>query len=147
MVTLPSQSTMFIHRLDKQIYYVVNNQLDPVPSCAIVTGTSHLFEFNISALDPDNHLLSYYLYSIWGTNKQGSITSDSCSNHLGGASLWSGVNNFDTPSPYWNAYYPGDTQSLACAHSMILLVYDRTINGFNFIHWTQYTESITLMLS
>jgi len=36
-----------------QIYYVVNNQLLPVSACAIVTGSSHLFEFNISVSDPE----------------------------------------------------------------------------------------------
>ena len=130
-----------------QIYHVVNNQLVPVQSCAIVTGTSTLFEFNISAIDPDNHLLSYNLYSIWGMNKEGSIASDSYSNYLGGAPLWSGVNNYDTPSPPWNAYYPGDNSSTFCSHSYILNVQDRAINGYNFIHWTQFTEFITLMLS
>jgi len=137
-----------------QIFYYNNSQLTPIPVCAIVQGSSHLFEFAITASDPDLHLLSYNLYSIWGMNKAGGIFSDTYSNQNGIVNQqWPGITNLNVPisppssSPYWNAYYPPDSTSINCAHSFILNVYDRTINGWGYIHGASFTQSITLLLT
>jgi len=129
-----------------QIYYYNNNVLQPVSACSIVTGTSTYFAFNITASDPDGHLLSYGLGATWGLNAGASVTFDSYSNHVPNpdTGLWYGVTNLILPSsPYWNSQYPGDPSSTSCAHTFYLNVWDRSFNGFSYLHNTGFSESLT----
>ena len=53
------------------------------------------------------------------------------------------------PPNLWHAKQgvPCDPTSISCAHTFYLTVWDRSINGYGYIHTSGYTRSITLLLS
>jgi len=133
------------------IYYYYGSVNHSVSACSIVTNTTNppstLFTFKITASDLDNHLLSYSLSSAWGLNQGKGVTSATYSpSHVPNPDTgkWSGVTNFWTG--YWNANVANDPTSLKCAHTFYLYVWDRTINGWGYIHSASFTESLTFNL-
>ena len=111
---------------------------EEVPACAMVARGSDEFTFRITANDPDGHLLSWSLTALWGENQSALVATDSYSSHLPGIS-WAGVIDADVPAAAWNAI------ETCCAHTFHLSVWDRTIDGHNYIHWSGYNKSITIM--
>jgi hypothetical protein len=109
-----------------------------VPACAMVSSGSDAFTFRITASDPDGHLASWSLVAFWGENLSTTVASDNYSAHLPGPS-WSGIVDTVVPAAAWNAV------ETCCAHTFHLSVWDRTIDGHNFIHWSGYNKSITIM--
>jgi hypothetical protein len=109
-----------------------------VPACAMVADGSDEFTFRITAHDPDGHLASWSLYALWGDNQSDPVASDSYSAHLPGPS-WPGITNTNVPAGAWTAV------ETCCAHTFHLSVWDRTIDGHNYLHWSGYNKSITIM--
>jgi len=127
-----------------------NNVYQNVGACAIVQGTSTLFNFNITARDPDQHLLSYALSAVWGDNKGKGVTSVSFTPPVPPAvPLWAGITNTIVPATpgHWNALVVGDPTSISCAHTFYLGAWDRAINGWGYIHYSSYTYSVTFLLT
>jgi len=118
-----------------------------IATCGTATGQTDVFSFGITAWDYENNLLSYSLGAVWANNAGGGITSDSYANHVSATKQWNGVTSTELPSSLWHASVPGDPYSYNCAHTFILTVWDRAINGWNYIHSAQYTRSITLNLT
>ncbi len=119
-----------------------------VGTCAIVDSGSDAFTFNITAQDAEEHLLSWTLTAHWGDNKSKAVDGDNYNNHVSPTKKWAGITGtvpVVVPSP-WHATVAGDTTSTQCAHTFYLGVWDRVINGWNYIHYAQYHKSITLML-
>jgi DNA-binding beta-propeller fold protein YncE len=135
------------------IYYYPNaaNPADrrEVGTCGIVEGTNDEFSFAIEAIDPQaQHLLSWSLGVLWGDNKSAAINADTYANHVSPTRQWSGVQGeVSAPGGRWRATVAGDPTSRRCAHTFYLYVWDRTINGWQYIHQATYTKSITLLLS
>jgi hypothetical protein len=117
----------------------------PVGTCGIVTTGPDSFRFEISAFDPQQHLLSWSLVALWGDNKSATIASDSYAAHASPSKLWGGVNGL-VPATPWAATVPGDPTSKRCAHTFMLHVWSRSINGYSYIHYNAAHKSITLML-
>lgn len=117
----------------------------PVGTCGIVTTDPDTFTFEIVADDPQQHLLSWSLSALWGDNKSASIASDSYGAHVSPSKLWAGTSG-SVPNPAWHASVPGDQTSRQCAHTFILGVWDRVIDGYSYIHYAQAHKSITIML-
>lgn len=122
-----------------------------VDACAIIDGSdgslSDEFTFCITAYDNEGHLLSWRLDALWGDNKSALIASGSYPAGL--PPLWFGTScppDPEVPSPAWHACMPGDPTSVQSAHTFYLSVWDRTIDGYNHIHWSGYHKSITIML-
>jgi DNA-binding beta-propeller fold protein YncE len=109
--------------------------------CAIVSGMPNSFDFELTASDPNQHLLSYNLAAYWGKDKSENIPggADSYSNHVDaeGKHLWSGVSNLWVPPAGWAAH-------CNCAHTFYLGVWKRTINGYNYILYNESHQSITI---
>ncbi len=125
----------------------------PVGACAMVTSGADAFTFVITADDPEQHLLSWNLTALWGANKSKAVASDNYSNHLPGP-LWAGITGTAVPPAAgpppslapWAAAVSGDTSSTQCAHTFYLDVWDRTINGYSYIHESDYSFSLTIDL-
>ena len=129
------------------IYYW-NPTSSPVSACAIVQGVNDSFSFDVSVVDPDNHLLAYDLETLWGTNQAENIAADSYSNHVSSNKLWTGYLGSLPNSGIWHAYDPQDPiNSVSCAHTFILSSYDRSQNGYSLLHYAQYSKSLTLLLT
>ena len=64
----------------------------PVPVCAIVETGPGVFRFEITAEDPQQHLLSGSLLALWGDNKSATIVSDRHAAHVSPSKLWGGIN-------------------------------------------------------
>ena len=118
---------------------------NPIGTCGIVDSGTDEFTFDITALDAEQHLLSWSLTALWGDNQSATVASDSYSAHVSLSKLWPGVAG-NVPSPAWHAAVAGDPTSTHCAHTFYLGVWDRTIDGWNYIHYKEYHKSITLML-
>ncbi len=117
-----------------------------VGTCAVVTSGSSVFEFDVTASDPDGHLKSWYLGAMWGDNASGTVASDTYANHLGTAPIWAGIAGAVTPAaPGWDAN-DGTWPSTHCAHTFYLDVWDRVIDGWSYIHEAGYHKSITILL-
>jgi len=117
----------------------------PVGTCGIVTTGPDKFRFEISALDPQQHLLSWSLGVLWGDNKSAAIAGDSYAAHVTPGKLWGGINGM-VPAGSWAATVPGDPTSKRCAHTFVLNVWARTINGYSYLHQGSAHKSITIML-
>jgi hypothetical protein len=117
---------------------------NPVETCGIVDSGSNEFTFRITAHDPEGHLQSWHLGTLWGDNKSAAVKSDSytpTSNRQ-----WHGIRDEVVPVPAWPCTVPGDPTSKRCAHTFYLTVWDRVIDGYNHIHRSSYHKSITIML-
>ena len=121
-----------------------------VPVCAIVNSGSDQFTFQITATDPQGHLLSWNLSALWGDNKSVPVGGDNYSNHVTPTRQWPGVLSGAVPTPAWHATVPSvppfDPTSTRCAHTFYLGVWDRVINGYGYIHYQTYHKSITIWL-
>jgi hypothetical protein len=120
-----------------------------VKACDIVESGSDKFTFRITAHDPQGHLLSWSLSALWGENKSAPVDQDSYSNHVSATRQWAGLGPGDVPAPPklpWAATVPNDPSSAHCAHTFMLGVWDRVINGYNYIHHQSYHKSITIWL-
>lgn len=117
----------------------------PVGTCGIVTTGPDKFRFEISAVDPQQHLLSWSLVALWGDNKSATIASDSYAAHVTPSKQWAGISGL-VPAGSWAATVPGDPTSSRCAHTFMLHVWSRSINGYSYIHYGSAHKSITLML-
>lgn len=123
----------------------------PVGACAIVEGASDQFTFDITASDPEQHMLSWNLYAVWGNNLSKGVASDHYNNHVSPTKKWAGLPGggpvSTVPTPAWTATVAGDPTSRRCAHTFILQVWDRVIDGYGYIHPNSAHYSVTLMLS
>jgi hypothetical protein len=119
----------------------------PVDTCAIVKTGTDQFTFRITAHDPEQHLLSWSLVALWGDNKSGGVSSDDYNAHVSPSRLWAGISGTVVPPPGpspWHATVAGDPTSRHCAHTFYLTVWDRVINGYNYLHRSDYHKSITI---
>jgi hypothetical protein len=146
---LMSLRDTLVVRIDNRLPSAIINQIyndgTAVNTCAVVVGTDTLYEFDITASDPDGHLKSWSLGAMWGDNEYDTVASDTYSNHLAGAPIWGGISGVKVPTgSHWDAD-KGTFASTHCAHLFYLDVWDRVINGWNFIHEATYHKSITIM--
>lgn len=128
-----------------------------VNKCGIVRTGTDSFQFVITAHDPDGYFLSWYLYVLWGDNQSVGIASESYP-PTPPSVLWSGPVSATVPTGIWASTKginpnlpigpsnPVDPYSHWCAHTFILSVWDRAIDGYNRIHNATYSKSITIML-
>jgi len=139
------------HAVISQIYYYNNGSTIAVDACAIVQGTNDQFGFVIDASDQiGQNLMSWVLYAVWGNDQSEGIDSDSYNpNHVSISKKWLGPYLVEEPPAptYWHATVEGDPTSRQCAHTFILGVWDRSTNGWGYLHYSSYTQSITLLLS
>ena len=120
--------------------------VNPVGTCGIVNTGVDGFTFHITAVDPDQHLLSWSLIALWGDNKSKAVDADNYNNHVSPTRLWAGVSG-NVPAALWMSTDPSDPVfSHWCAHTFVLGVWDRTIDGWTNIHYAEYHKSITIML-
>jgi hypothetical protein len=117
-----------------------------VPVCAIekIAGNDN-WTFQITARDAEKHLLSWSLGAVWGDNKSKSVASGTYAHVPSGE--WEGLppDPNTVPAAPWQATVSGDPTSTNCAHTFTLYVWDRVIDGWNYIHRSDYTKSITIM--
>lgn len=116
-----------------------------IGACAVVTSGSSDFGFDITATDANQHLRSWALTAMWGDNASAVVASDTYANHLGTAPHWAGTTGVVPGGPGWDAN-DGTYPSTHCAHTFYLDVWDRTINGWGYLHESTYHKSITIML-
>jgi len=132
----------------QQIYQQPGNV--PINACGLVTTGTPTFTFEITATQPQSHLLGWSLTAYWGDNKSETVTSDSYSNHVSPTRLWAGVTSTAVPPPGpspWNSTVSGDPTSTHCAHSFFVNAWDRVINGWGYVHGVaSYQKSITILL-
>jgi len=118
----------------------------PVPPCAIEHIGVDAWTFDITARDPEKHLMSWALSATWGANQHKGVASGSYAHVAGG--LWEGLppdpHTVPIPPP-WQAAVLGDGSSTNCAHTFYLGVWDRVINGWGYIHYNDYSKSITIL--
>lgn len=113
-----------------------------VKPCDIVTAAPNLFDFQITATDPNQHMLSYSLAAYWGKNKSEAISgaADSYSpGHVAPAPphAWGGVINAWLPAAGWPA-------KCNCAHTFFLRAWKRTTDGYSYVLSGESHQSITI---
>ena len=118
---------------------------DPVGACGIVDTLPDDWSFDIVATDPQQHLLSWSLTALWGDNRSALVASDSYANHVSPTRQWAGVAGV-VPAAPWHAAVAGDPTSTRCAHTFVLSMWDRVIDGYGYLHYNQVHKSITIML-
>jgi hypothetical protein len=106
-----------------------------VNACDIVqmTGPTDGLVVNFDANDPENNVYSYSVYAVWGDGASATLASDSYTIAKGD---WAGVQNQNTP-----LWVPIRT----CAHSINVLAYSRTTNGYGYIRYNSVSRNITIM--
>ena len=114
-----------------------------VGTCGIVSSGSNNFTFDVIARDNEGHLKSWQLTAMWGDNQSGGVASESYTpvpNRLWVGTPAGGAIVPAPPAAPWHA------TNRRCAHTFYLNVWDRVIDGYNFIHHATYHKSITIML-
>ena len=118
----------------------------PLSVCDILTTPAFppatALDFQIKASDPNGHLLSYGVTAYFGhTSPPVTVMSDTfVPTHVVGASphLWFGVSSLRGPAAGW-------TPTCNCAHTFIIDVWKRTIDGYGYILHNSAHQSITIM--
>lgn len=132
----------------KRILHHLPAGTEVVSECGIVRGTSDAFTFDIEAHDPaGQHLRGWSLHALWGDNKRALVESQAyeAGRVSGHPRQWAGVTG-PVPATPWLAWQEGDETSIKCAHTFVLDVSDRAIDGWRYIHSATYSKSITLLL-
>jgi hypothetical protein len=129
-----------IANIDKILHAGVEVQV-----CAIEHLGVDNWTFQITARDAEKHLMSWSLWAVWGDNKSASIASGSYVHNATGT--WEGLppDPNVVPAVPWHAQQPNDASSTDCAHTFTLGVWDRVIDGWNYIHYSSYHKSITII--
>jgi len=139
------------HAYIQQIFHKEDNgTVVPVAACEIVQGTDDEFSFVIDASDQiGQNLLSWSLTAYWGANKASAVASDTYQNNYNPLNVhWLGPLYVTEPTTsMWHASVPGDPTSRACAHTFYLDVWDRSTNGYGYLHQSTYQVSLTILLS
>lgn len=130
--------------IEEILHVQPDSSLVAVGTCGIVDEGTDQFRFRITARDTEGHLRNWRLYALWGDNKSGQIGSDTYVPNP--SRSWTGVNSGLVPATPWAATVAGDPTSRRCAHTFVLSVWDRTINGYGYLHHRGYHKSITLFL-
>lgn len=149
-IATPGITSSVLLRIDNAVptatIHTISQAGTPVGNCGIVTSGADNFQFEITAHDPQQHLLSWSLVALWGDNKSKLVAEDSYANHVSPSKQWAGLAVANVPGGGWASFVPGDPTSKRCAHSFVLNVWDRVINGWGYIHHTSAHRSITIML-
>jgi hypothetical protein len=98
-----------------------------------MTGAADGLVVNFDANDPENNVLNYTVYAVWGDGASATLATDSYTLAKGD---WGGVQNQNTP-----LWVPVRT----CAHSINVLAYSRTTNGYGYIRYNSVSRYITIM--
>ena len=106
-----------------------------VNACDIVkmTGPADGLVVNFDANDPENNVYSYSVYAIWGSGESATLATDTYTLAKGD---WAGVIGQNTP-----LWVPVRT----CAHSINVVAYSRTTNGYGYIRYNSVSRYITIM--
>ncbi len=149
-IATPGVVSSVLLRIDNSLptatIHTISQSGVPVGNCGIVTSGADSFQFEISAYDPQQHLLSWSLVALWGDNQSKLVAEDSYSAHVSPSKQWGGLAVVNVPAGGWASFVPGDPTSKRCAHSFVLNVWDRVINGWGYIHHSSAHRSITIML-
>src|SRR5262245_20044390 len=111
----------------------------PLSVCGIVPSGTSKFDVEVTAYDPNQHLLSYNVTALFGHNGSSLVAFDSYASHVDaeGPHLWSGVTNTWMPAAGWQA-------QCNCAHTFYLDAWKRTIDGYNYLLEGIAHQSITI---
>lgn len=149
-VAMPGLINSVVLRIDNAVptatIHTISQAGTPVGNCGIVTSGADSFRFEITAFDPQQHLLSWSLVALWGDNQSKLVAEDSYANHVSPGKLWGGLAVANVPAGGWASFVPGDPTSKRCAHTFVLTVWDRVINGWGYIHQSSAHRSMTIML-
>ena len=149
-IATPGLTSSVVLRIDNALptatIHTISQAGTPVGNCGIVTAGPDNFQFEITAFDPQQHLLSWSLVALWGDNQSKLVAEDSYANHVSPGKLWGGLAVASVPAGGWASSVPGDPTSKRCAHTFVLNVWDRVINGWGYIHQAGAHRSITIML-
>ncbi|MEI6276791.1 MAG: hypothetical protein WCP08_12415 [Prolixibacteraceae bacterium] len=130
ILTLNIDNTVPIVRINS-----IKHGVTPLNTCDIVqmTGPTDGLVVNFDANDPENNVLSYQVYAVWGEGSSATLASENYNLAKGD---WAGVQNQNTP-----LWIPVRT----CAHSINVLAYSRTTNGYGYIRYNSVSRNITIM--
>jgi hypothetical protein len=149
-IATPGLTSSVLLRIDNAVptatIHTISQAGTPVGNCGIVTSGADNFQFEITAFDPQQHLLSWSLVALWGDNQSKLVAEDSYANHVSPSKQWGGLAVANVPAGGWASFVPGDPTSKRCAHTFVLNVWDRVINGWGYIHQSSAHRSITIML-
>lgn len=145
-VSVQIDNTAPLAAIEKIFHHDQSQGWQEVPTCAIVQTQYDEFTFQITAYDAEGHLKSWGLSAWWGDNMSKAVASwqyTPVPNKLAYGIISQEVPPKATP---WHAAVAGDPTSTRCAHTFYLEVWDRTIDGWNYIHANSYHKSITILL-
>ena len=121
---------------------------NPIETCAVESlSTGDDWTFGLTAVDPEMHFKSWGLTAMWGDNKSEAIVSGEYDPTAHPDHLWAGLAEPDTvpTTGAWHATRANDPTSINCAHTFYLGVWDRVINGWDYLHYNWATKSITII--
>lgn len=100
---------------------------------ATMSGPTDGIVVNFDAYDPENNVLNYRVSAAWGDGSSATLATDS---YILAKGDWAGVQNQNTP-----LWVPVKT----CAHSINILAYSRTTNGYGYIRYNSVSRYITII--
>lgn len=109
-----------------------------VGTCSIVQMTSPTdgIVVNFNAYDPEGNVLNYAVTANWGDGASALLASDLYTPEKGN---WTGVQNQNAPtSGVW-------VPLVTCAHSIDVVAYSRTTNGYGYINHNSVRKYLTIM--
>lgn len=126
----------------------IKHGTNEIDACAVESlSTGDDWTFGLTAIDPEQHFKSWSLIAMWGDNKSDAIASEEYNPAAHPDHLWAGLAEPDTVPAIgaWHAARTGDPTSTKCAHTFYLGVWDRVINGEDYLHYNYAMKSITIV--
>jgi hypothetical protein len=137
-VTVLVDNTGPLVTIDSLQHQKADGTWETVGTCAIVDSGNNAFRAQITARDTQKHLSSWSLSVTWGDNQSAGIDA--------GAYVPVPSRLMEGPVAELHPAAPWVATEKHCAHTFRLGAWDRVINGWGFIHYAEYSKSITLML-
>jgi hypothetical protein len=122
-----------------------------VDACAIVQSppypSSDQWTFDITVAHPQHYLLVWGLEAWWGNNQSSHVDGASYPGGTPSPHAWDVPAGTSVPASPWHASVAGHPSSTHCAHTFVLWAWDRVTDGTQWLHYGEYHESVTIMLT
>lgn len=122
-----------------------------VDACAIVQSppypSSDQWTFGITVAHPQHYLRDWGLEAWWGNNQSSHVDGASYPGGTPSPHAWDVPAGTSVPASPWHASVAGDPSSTHCAHTFVLWAWDRVTDGTQWLHYGEYHESVTIMLT
>jgi hypothetical protein len=151
-IPTPSSESTMVVRIDNTQPVMFVNAIsylgNDVSACSIIRlqNANDPIEVNASAYDPDGFLYDFNLHALYGDNQSFTCHAETYEGYLadgGTGPVWQGAFPSQT---YLCEGDAGDHWETTCGYTFRVTGWDRAINGYGRIHYSEGHRTITILM-